>query len=331
MLHITNGDSAAGSLRQTGLPGRVGVWAEVLHEGPVPLNVTPAEWRHVRAEFYAGLGWGSVEENEATLLDWDRQLHSAGPDEPIVFWFEHDLYDQLILINLLEAFGRRGYGGSDLNLICIDRFPGATRFVGLGQLTPTELLSLFDSRRPIEPEQLQLAQRAWTAFRGGDPTAIEALLATDTSALPFLRAALLRHLEQFPSVRNGLNRTENAAISILEYKGPMSLGALFCAVNDAEEAPFMGDTTFAHHIGPLWKSDRPLIQLEQDGSSDLLFSRRASITERGRSLLAGHEDWVRISGIERWLGGVHLDGKHADWRWDGTSKSLVFQPRSTSA
>ena len=31
MLHLTNGESAAGSLRDSGLPGRVIAWQDVLH------------------------------------------------------------------------------------------------------------------------------------------------------------------------------------------------------------------------------------------------------------------------------------------------------------
>ena len=35
-LHVTNGDSAANTLRQTALGGAVLPWQDVLHEGPVP-------------------------------------------------------------------------------------------------------------------------------------------------------------------------------------------------------------------------------------------------------------------------------------------------------
>jgi hypothetical protein len=32
---------------------------------------------------------------------------------------------------------------------------------------------------------------------------------------------------------------------------------------------------------------------------------------------------VRIHGIDRWLGGVHLHGHDAQWRWDPDRDRLV--------
>jgi hypothetical protein len=177
---------------------------------------------------------------------------------------------------------------------------------------------------------LQLAREGWAAFGAQDPTAIESLLAADMTPLPFLRAALIRHLEQFPSVRNGLNRTENETLSVLSTRGSIPLGALFRAVNDAEDAPFMGDTTFTHHVGSLWTHNHPLIELHGTETTDASFARHASITERGRRVFAGAEDWVATSGIDRWLGGVHFHGTETPWRWDESRKTLVSSPRSKS-
>ena len=36
MLHVTNGDNVAGVLVETGLPGEVIPWRDILHVGPVP-------------------------------------------------------------------------------------------------------------------------------------------------------------------------------------------------------------------------------------------------------------------------------------------------------
>jgi hypothetical protein len=41
MLHITNGDSVGGTLRQTGLPGDILAWKDILHEGPAPSPELP--------------------------------------------------------------------------------------------------------------------------------------------------------------------------------------------------------------------------------------------------------------------------------------------------
>src|SRR6266508_4268548 len=56
VLHVTNGESAASSLRETSLEGVVLSWDDVLHVGP--LAVDPKESRSLRAAFLAGQGWG---------------------------------------------------------------------------------------------------------------------------------------------------------------------------------------------------------------------------------------------------------------------------------
>jgi hypothetical protein len=88
---------------------------------------------------------------------------------------------------------------------------------------------------PIDETQYCTARAAWNAFTSPDPTDIERFIATDTSALPFIAAALRRHLEQFPSADNGLSRTERQALSVLRDQGSLSGPRLFVAVRDLEE------------------------------------------------------------------------------------------------
>ena len=37
MLHVLNGDSARIGLEQSGIPGEIVVWPDVLYDGPTPL------------------------------------------------------------------------------------------------------------------------------------------------------------------------------------------------------------------------------------------------------------------------------------------------------
>ena len=38
--------------------------------------------------------------------------------------------------------------------------------------------------------------------------------------------------------------------------------------------------------------------------------------------LAAEADHVTLNGLDRWIGGVHLNGRHARWRWDDGTESL---------
>jgi hypothetical protein len=54
MLHITDGESVAGTLRESGIPGDVKVYGDLMYEGPAPASVDEETWREIRARFIAG-------------------------------------------------------------------------------------------------------------------------------------------------------------------------------------------------------------------------------------------------------------------------------------
>jgi hypothetical protein len=95
-LHVLNGDSARGTLEQAGVRGSFGIWADILHEGPVPADLEPEELGEVRARFIASLdmGW-TYEMALAERRRWYECLASFKQVDEVVLWFEHDLFDQL--------------------------------------------------------------------------------------------------------------------------------------------------------------------------------------------------------------------------------------------
>src|SRR5947209_16411673 len=104
MLHITNGDSAAGSLRASGVPGAVLPWRDLLHDGPVPAGLTLDELRSVRVRCISDQGQGAYNTALEDLAQRDAMLQAASGEDEVVLWFEHDLYDQLQLLQLLDWF-----------------------------------------------------------------------------------------------------------------------------------------------------------------------------------------------------------------------------------
>ena len=76
LLHVTNGESAADTLRQTALGGAVLAWQDTLHEGPVPA-LARQELLQTRARFLAECGWGSRQALLSSLERRDRQLLDA--------------------------------------------------------------------------------------------------------------------------------------------------------------------------------------------------------------------------------------------------------------
>ncbi|HEX3130154.1 MAG TPA: hypothetical protein VH394_22655 [Thermoanaerobaculia bacterium] len=323
ILHVLNGDCAADQLGRSGVQGEITLSADVLHEGPAPAGLLPERWRKVRARYLAECGYGDYDRCLADLTEWDRALESSRGFDEVVIWLEHDLFDQLQLLRLLDWFGSRDDLGSStrLSLICIGSFPGIEPFHGLGQLSPAQMASLLDRREPVSEKQIFLARHAWRAFCAPEPIGLEVALRRDTSALPFLADALQRHLEEFPWTRDGLSRTERQVLLGID-SGFDTFESLFRAVQALESRPFLGDSSFLRCLKVLASSPMPLLRMEP-GPGGLIRNLRLSLTGTGREVLERREDWVQLHGIDRWLGGVHLHGREAQWRWDGERSRLV--------
>lgn len=310
LLHVTNGESAGNTLRQATLGGAVLPWQDVLHEGPVPA-VRRQELLRTRARFLAECGWGSEVAIHSSLERRDRQYLAALRDgAAVVLWFEHDLYDQLQLIDALTL--ARGVG-LEPQLIVIGSFPGKPSFAGLGELTANELESLWPGRRRATTEMLDAAAEAWAAVQAPTIDAVAELAARDNPHLPFLAAALRRLLAELPAPADGLSQTERFALETIAL-GALSAPAAFVASQRREDAPFLGDTWFFRTLSALGQGANRLV--EGDGaplppppplSDGQAFTRlELRVTEAGERVLAGEANRVELLGIDRWVGGTHV-------------------------
>jgi hypothetical protein len=308
VLHVTNGDSVAVPLSQSSLGGDALAWRDAYHEGPVRSGER-SRVIDARAVFLSSCGWGDEDTIRGELLARDaRFVEALREGTQVVLWFEHDLYDQLQLIDVLALAGETGFDPEQLELIEIDAFPGRPGFRGLGELSVSELESLWPSRRAVTDEDTAGAQLAWEALRRGDPRGVAEVRLDPPASRPFLGAAFGRLLEELPDVDDGLSRTERQLLELLD-DGPLLTGALFGASQDREQAPFHGDVWILRTLAEL----TPLVSLTE-GS--------AEITDAGRRVLAGDADRVELLGIDRWVCGTHLVPGSV-WRWDAAASSLI--------
>jgi len=324
MLHIHNGDSTAGTMKEANFPGEHFAFREALVTGPTPSGLSKDEWIAVRADYLAEGVKFDADKFQQDLERADAALDNISNHAEIILWFEHDLFCQINLAYLLDRFSRQNIGQSRLSLICIGEFPGKPDFRGLGELTAEEMASLFDTRHEVTAAEMNLAQKAWAAFCAPDPSVIEQLLTEDTSAMPFLRGALTQHLARFPSVKNGLGQAENKLLELISG-GRTKFLQLCLAFFKAAPAYGLGDTQIWCDLNRMAEASHPLLQIEGFDDSAPASSRiHASfqLTETGKQVLAGQEDFVQANGIDLWLGGVHLREDNL-WRWDAQQQRLI--------
>jgi RNA polymerase sigma factor (sigma-70 family) len=329
VLHIVNGDSVAEKLRQGIVQGDVLVWREVYPHGPVFLDPAVEENRSVRARYLEqtmGIPRNEYmqisEIQEKTLADFHQY-------EEIILWFEHDLFDQTMLCCLLNWFSGRSLSRTKLSLLCIGEYPGIELFRGLGQLSLEQMETLSGTWQMIGAEELELGREFWQAYTSRDPEPLQRLLSTDTTALPFAQEAFRLHLSRFPSTFNGLGIVEQTTLEMIRA-GILSPYELFDRVGNKLHALGMGDLEYWHVLRKMSDEPFPLLQIPglskfpgfQQSSIDLQ-DRKVAMTELGKSVMDGNEDWVGKKGIEEWYGGVHLQGNFPRWRWDSILQTIL--------
>ena len=128
MLHITDGESVAGTLRQSAVPGEVRIFGDLMYEGPAPAGLTDAEWWDTRARFHSQCFDLTLAETGQAVRAFEESLNIIPRHDETVLWMDHRLSDQLILIMLLQRFYRLYCEKSSLSLICLGQYPGMENF-----------------------------------------------------------------------------------------------------------------------------------------------------------------------------------------------------------
>ncbi len=303
MLHITNGDSAAEIIRATDLPGTVLPWRDPMHHGPFPEELSFSALSRVRARYLA--------DDASAFEARDACLSSAAEHDEVVLWFEHDLLDQLQLLQLLDWFHIHSPERTRLSLVCIDQFPGIEGFKGLGQLNALQMQALFPGRQDVSHAQRELAHAVWGLYRKPDPMELHHFVRCGSDELPFLRTALHRHFEEFPWLSDGLTRTERQLMQVIA-DGETQRDRVFVKNMENETVLYIGDLKTYSTLDQLASGDAPLIV-----NGDAL-----SLTDIGRDLIAGATPTRRQRTRDYWLGGVHLSTSGVFWAWDDTRQHL---------
>jgi hypothetical protein len=302
-LHVTNGDAVIYAFKKAGILGTHLPWRDVLHEGPVPATALE-HCSKIRGAYLASRGFGKAIKIFHDLQSRDAVIRRAGEFDEVVLWFEHDLYDQLQILQILSVLGEMRLDPGRVSMVQSDAY--------LGSMTAEEIVALYPKRRTVTAALYERARALWDTFTGSDPSSLAAECARDHAGFPHMRAALKRLLEEFPSVRDGLSRSQRNALAAVA-QGPGRSDELFRRAQAREEAPFLGDTTFGAILADLRFVSAPLV----DGSEGELVP-----TPLGQRVLAGEDDWLRMHAIDRWIGGVNVS-KENDIRWDEARETLL--------
>jgi hypothetical protein len=277
MLHIHSGDCSFESVRAEGVAGRHLPWREALINGPV--RVSAAELVSVRGPYLAAAFGADPASYRRDFMNVHEALLGAD-GEGVVFWFDEDLFCQINLWFLLSEWNGSG---------------------------PLSMQSREKGLRRIDERELRAAKAAWRAYSADDPREIEREIASGSP----LSSPLLLHLSRFPSVENGLGAIDSAILRLVS-DGHADFRSVFAAFSEEHPEFGYGDADFWLDIQRLAGGKHPLLQVS-GGMRDASLQ----LTGDGRGVHDNSRDQVDLNGIDLWLGGVHLSGSTAQWRWNG--------------
>lgn len=325
-LHVRCGSDIRDGLAAAGFSGSFLEWSDPLGMGPV----LPGDgWLDARARFlHETFGEWVCRDPDRIAGDLraaEEGLRTAAPNyERVVLWFEHDSYDQLVLARCLAAFAEAA--PRRLEMIAVGGFPGATRFIGLGQLPPEGFRVLWPSRRPVGTAALAAGRAAWAALRSPDPTSLAMIARSGADGLPHLGPALMRHCRELPWTCDGLGLTQRLALRLAAER-PRTVGRIFAELMEgAEPLPWLSDLMFRRIIDDMRRAaEPPFVGSAWDGEARDWPRERLTLTAAGRALLAGEVDWLCLGPPERWVGGVRVAPQAPGWRWDEATGSPIVR------
>ncbi len=335
-LHIRCGTDLSSTLPAGGFSGDFLGYSDPYGQGPIIQNddfiKTRAKFLH---ESYDPLFEKILDDSHADktlsatvayLENADARLKLAAQQyERIVLWFEHDGYDQLILAKLLTYFAENAVSGKalpeKLELVSINHFPGSARFIGLGQLPPEAIRLLWQQRQAVSQQQLKLGEQVWHALGESTPLPLfEIINSKDIKHLPNMRGALLRHLQELPSTRNGLSLTEHLTLELLN-EGNKTAGQLFGELMRVRDPlPWLGDIMYWFILQSMMQVSQAVFEISKDDLKKPWQHRLLSITDNGKKVLAGAHSWLSLDPPDRWLGGIKISAGDSSWYWNNKTE-----------
>jgi len=250
-LHITNGDITTNCLKKINFPGSFITWREMLSEGKTTSDIGSESFWKNRFEFLKT----SYNISKKTFIDYTlkeyRNLCKEKKQDEIVLWFEQDLFCQinmLAVISWLKRY-RKGY---QISLVCSEK--GSQKALGLSQLSSMQIQQQYQNRIELKQDDIEYADYIWQLYCSNSPLRLETVYQFNTmSPFKHLATAIEAHLQRFPSIKNGLNKTENTILRTAENQLITSKNQLISELIKEEKTYGFGEVQYEHRIKSLNK------------------------------------------------------------------------------
>ncbi len=309
-LHITNGDSGVAVIQHAGFEGDFLPWQDVLHVGPVLPAQSLNRFDPPRIQFLSDFFCMPIEGIESDFKHRRHVWEQASEYDAVNLWFEHDLYDQLQLCQVLYLLAQTSEIRNTFHLIQTDHY--------IGESSSQAIRTAHENKVPINENHLMDAVKVWQAVTHSTPESLLACLNDVAMSLKYMHGAVDRLLSELPHPKTGLSLSQQRILNPLLLKEHKQ-SELFQLMQQAEEPKFMGDSVFHELVQAMLLCPNPLLSATDEENP---WSRVVSLTPTGEQVLNGTNNHINLNGINHWVGGCHLKEEHV-WCYDDQNKTLT--------
>jgi len=326
-LIVTTDSSTAGAIQQAGLADLVIAIERRLVWGQLPSDAELKAFFAPRTAQPHGLHW--LDDTPLWRLEeWgvkDRGFFELLAEcSSFEFWKGTGPNAQLLMLWLLDRW-RSSTTTANSN------FVERALTLAIAGIDPGELARPYPFANEIEPHYFKLASRAWKAYRAPSPESWYNLFKSNLVSLPQLDRCVSALLEELPSPDSGLGATERRMLKLVARGGVQPFDVL--KYTNRNELPVYDYWEVGALLDGLAQCERPAVTGLDDGPFSLEMHNdsgrlhrykqsRLSLTEFGKAVLGGDQNFRHYNQIDRWWGGTHLTNERL-WRWDGETHSLV--------
>lgn len=326
-LIVTTDSSAAGALQGAGLADLVIAIERRLVWGPPPSETECEAFFSPRMTQPNGLHW--LDDTPV----WRQERSGIKGRGLIELFSEYDSAElgmgpepnaQLLLLWLLDHCGIEDAALSKLAIRHLD--------LAVGDVAPEQLAKMNPPIVEITQDHVELAGRAWQAYRAPTPQAWFDLREADLRLLPRLGRCVVALLEELPNVTSGLGATETRILELIA-PGEVPPFDVFPGYQKPNERRVFDYWEVGALLDGLARCERPAVAGLDEGPFSLEMhddsrrlqrykQSRLSLTEFGQAVLGGDENFCRCNRTDRWCGGTHLTNDRL-WHWDPEALSLI--------
>jgi hypothetical protein len=208
LLHIVNGDRAAGTFLHTfGATDRLLIHRDILSCGPLPRCTTASAWQKVRLDFWRNaLAYLRTYDFEPSPIDLLKNAQRLREDDllPCV-WVGTGNSDQLLISFVLHLMTMSAADVAGVHVVQFETHAASGRRVrGTGELSRDEMRA-HPTPRKLTAVELAAYRDAWVAVTSPDPMAMSSFASRHGDAPWYVKDAVSKVLRRFPDRASGLN------------------------------------------------------------------------------------------------------------------------------